>query len=139
MQCRIHQPVGGLAIINYTSGSTGFSKGVMVPYRAISSNIAFALTKLSWLGPGHDTICMLPLAHMFGLSIEMLHPLSKGCHLHFLTRVRSPKIIMDQAESVIKPVGISQQLIRLIVADQPLEIEVIEALAGITDTKRRSA
>lgn len=84
-----------LAIINYTSGSTGFSKGVMVPYRAISSNIAFALTKLSWLGPGHDTICMLPLAHMFGLSIEMLHPLSKGCHLHFLTRVPSPKIIMD--------------------------------------------
>lgn len=80
-----------LAIINYTSGSTGFSKGVMVPYRAISSNIAFALTKLSWLGPGHDTICMLPLAHMFGLSIEMLHPLSKGCHLHFLTRVPSPK------------------------------------------------
>ncbi len=84
-----------LAIINYTSGSTGFSKGVMVPYRAISSNITFALTKLSWLGPGDETICMLPLAHMFGLSIEMLHPLAKGCHIHFLTRVPSPKIIMD--------------------------------------------
>ncbi len=84
-----------LAIINYTSGSTGFSKGVMVPYRAISSNIAFALTKLSWLGPGDETICMLPLAHMFGLSIEMLHPLAKGCHINFLTRVPSPKIIMD--------------------------------------------
>ncbi len=84
-----------LAIINYTSGSTGFSKGVMVPYRAISSNITFALTKLSWLGPGDETICMLPLAHMFGLSIEMLHPLAKGCHINFLTRVPSPKIIMD--------------------------------------------
>lgn len=84
-----------LAVINYTSGSTGFSKGVMVPFRAISSNIDFALTKLSWLGPGDETICMLPLAHMFGLSIEMLHPLSKGCHLHFLTRVPSPKIIME--------------------------------------------
>ena len=84
-----------LAIINYTSGSTGFSKGVMVPYRAISSNINFALTKLSFLGPGDETICMLPLAHMYGLSIEMLHPLSKGCHTYFLTRVPSPKIIMD--------------------------------------------
>ena len=84
-----------LAIINYTSGSTGLSKGVMIPYRAISSNIDFALTKLSFLGPGDKTICMLPLAHMFGLSIELLHPLSKGCHVHFLTRIPSPKIIMD--------------------------------------------
>ena len=84
-----------LAIINYTSGSTGLSKGVMIPYRAISSNIDFALTKLSFLGPGDKTICMLPLAHMHGLSIELLHPLSKGCHVFFLTRIPSPKIIMD--------------------------------------------
>lgn len=84
-----------LAIINYTSGSTGLSKGVMIPYRAISSNIDFALTKLSFLGPGDKTICMLPLAHMLGLSIELLHPLSKGCHVFFLTRIPSPKIIMD--------------------------------------------
>lgn len=91
-----------LAIINYTSGSTGFSKGVMVPYRAISSNINFALTKLSFLGPGDQTICMLPLAHMYGLAIEMLHPLSKGCHAYFLTRVPSPKIIME-AFAKVKP------------------------------------
>ena len=84
-----------LAIINYTSGSTGLSKGVMIPYRAISSNIDFALTKLAFLGPGDKTICMLPLAHMLGLSIELLHPLSKGCHVFFLTRIPSPKIIMD--------------------------------------------
>ena len=84
-----------LAIINYTSGSTGLSKGVMIPYRAISSNIDFALTKLSFLGPGDKTICMRPLAHMLGLSIELLHPLSKGCHVFFLTRIPSPKIIMD--------------------------------------------
>jgi len=84
-----------LAIINYTSGSTGLSKGVMIPYCAISSNIDFALTKLSFLGPGDKTICMLPLAHMLGLSIELLHPLSKGCHVFFLTRIPSPKIIMD--------------------------------------------
>lgn len=104
-----------LAIINYTSGSTGFSKGVMIPYRAISSNINFALEKLKFLGPGDGTICMLPLAHMYGLSIEMLHPLSKGCHVHFLTRAPSPKVIMD-AFAQVKP--------RLIIA-VPLILEKI--------------
>lgn len=84
-----------LAIINYTSGSTGLSKGVMIPFRAISSNIDFGLQKLTFLGPGDKTICMLPLAHMYGLAIELLHPLSKGCHVHFLTRVPSPKVIID--------------------------------------------
>ena len=84
-----------LAIINYTSGSTGFSKGVMIPYRAITSNIKFALGKLSSLGPGDNMICMLPLAHMYGLSVELLHPLAKGCHVYFLTRVPSPKVIID--------------------------------------------
>lgn len=91
-----------LAVINYTSGSTGFSKGVMIPYRALSSNISFALTKLTFLGPGDGAICMLPLAHMYGLSIELLHPLAKGCHIHFLTRVPSPKIIMD-AFAAVRP------------------------------------
>ncbi len=104
-----------LAIINYTSGSTGFSKGVMIPYRAISSNINFALEKLKFLGPGDGTICMLPLAHMYGLSIELLHPLSKGCHVHFLTRAPSPKVIMD-AFAQVKP--------RLIIA-VPLILEKI--------------
>ena len=87
--------VNRLAIINYTSGSTGFSKGVMIPYRAISSNIDFGLQKLTFLGPKDNTICMLPMAHMYGLAIELLHPLSKGCHVHFITRVPSPKIVMD--------------------------------------------
>lgn len=104
-----------LAIINYTSGSTGFSKGVMIPYRAISSNIEFALTKLTFLGPGDNLICMLPLAHMYGLAIEMLHPLSRGCHVYFLTRVPSPKIIME-AFAKAKP--------RLIIA-VPLILEKI--------------
>ena len=104
-----------LAIINYTSGSTGFSKGVMIPYRAISSNINFALEKLKFLGPGDGTICMLPLAHMYGLSIELLHPLSKGCHVHFLTRAPSPKVITD-AFAQVKP--------RLIIA-VPLILEKI--------------
>ena len=87
--------VNRLAIINYTSGSTGFSKGVMIPYRAISSNIDFGLQKLTFLGPKDNTICMLPMSHMYGLAIELLHPLSKGCHVHFITRVPSPKIVMD--------------------------------------------
>ena len=87
--------VNRLAIINYTSGSTGFSKGVMIPYRAISSNIDFGLQKLTFLGPKDNTICMLPMAHMYGLAIELLHPLSKGCHVHFITRVPSPKVVMD--------------------------------------------
>ena len=104
-----------LAVINYTSGSTGFSKGVMVPYRAISSNINFALEKLKFLGPGDGLICMLPLAHMYGLSIEMLHPIVKGCHIHFLTRVPSPKVIID-AFAQIRP--------RLIIA-VPLILEKI--------------
>lgn len=108
-------PLDSLAIINYTSGSTGFSKGVMIPYRAVTSNIGFALDKLKFLGPGDGLICMLPLAHMYGLSIEMLHPLTKGCHVYFLTRVPSPKIIMD-AFAAVKP--------RLIIA-VPLILEKI--------------
>lgn len=104
-----------LAVINYTSGSTGFSKGVMIPYRAITSNIEFALSKLSFLGPGDGIICMLPLAHMYGLVVEMIHPLTKGCHVYFLTRVPSPKVIID-AFATVKP--------RLIIA-VPLIIEKI--------------
>ena len=104
-----------LAIINYTSGSTGFSKGVMVPYRAVESNIEFALTKLAFLGPGDGMVCMLPLAHMYGLVVEMLHPFAKGCHIYFLTRVPSPRIIME-AFATVKP--------RLIIA-VPLIIEKI--------------
>ncbi len=81
-------------LINYTSGSTGFSKGVMLTEHALWSNLQFCWDGLSFLEPGDDMICMLPLAHMFGLMVEMLHPLVKGCHVNFLTRTPSPKIIM---------------------------------------------
>lgn len=91
-----------LALINYTSGSTGFSKGVMVPYRALTSNIKFCLDHLNFLESGDPLICMLPLAHMYGLSIELIHPFVKGCHIYFLTRIPSPKIIMD-AFAEVKP------------------------------------
>lgn len=100
-----------LALINYTSGSTGFSKGVMIPHRALWSNVKFAIENLNVLEPGDGIICMLPLAHMFGLVIEMLHTFSIGCHIYFLTRVPSPKVILDAFAKVKPKVIISVPLI----------------------------
>ena len=91
-----------LALINYTSGSTGFSKGVMLPYRAIASNVQFCLDNLKFMKKGDGTICMLPLAHMYGLAVELIYPFIKGYHVHFLTRAPSPKVIME-AFSIVKP------------------------------------
>lgn len=91
-----------LALINYTSGSTGFSKGVMLPYRAIASNAQFCLDHLEFMKKGDGTICMLPLAHMYGLAVELIYPFLKGCHVHFLTRAPSPKVIME-AFAIVKP------------------------------------
>ena len=91
-----------LAIINYTSGSMGFSKGVMVPYRAIESNIQYGIEHLTFLKPGDGMVCMLPLAHMYGLVIELIHTFVKGCHIYFLTRIPSPKVIMD-AFATVRP------------------------------------
>lgn len=100
-----------LALINYTSGSTGFSKGVMLPHRALWSNVKFCIENLHILDAGDGIICMLPLAHMFGLVIEMLHPFALGCHMYFLTRVPSPKVIMDAFAQVKPKVIISVPLI----------------------------
>lgn len=100
-----------LALINYTSGSTGFSKGVMLPHRAMWSNVKFCIENLHILDAGDGIICMLPLAHMFGLVIEMLHPFALGCHMYFLTRVPSPKVIMDAFAQVKPKVIISVPLI----------------------------
>ena len=91
-----------LAIINYTSGTSGFSKGVMIPYRALSSNIQFAKIAEPMLGNESKVVSMLPSAHMYGLMFELLFEMTIGAHVHFLTRVPSPKIIM-QAFSEIKP------------------------------------
>ena len=91
-----------LAIINYTSGTSGFSKGVMIPYRAILSNIQFAQKVLPQLNHTSRVVSMLPCAHMYGLMFEVLYELSVGCHVHFLSRVPSPKIIM-QAIAEVKP------------------------------------
>jgi len=91
-----------LAVINYTSGTSGFSKGVMIPYRAIFSNIEFARKVLPQLNNTSSVVSMLPCAHMYGLMFEVLYELSVGCHVHFLSRVPSPKIIM-QALAEVKP------------------------------------
>lgn len=91
-----------IAVINYTSGSTGFSKGVVLSYRNLWSNVRFALDNIPYIKPGDGAICMLPLAHMFGLTFEMLHMLSHGAHIYFLTRTPSPRIIMD-AFATVRP------------------------------------
>ncbi|MFA6767823.1 MAG: AMP-binding protein [Parabacteroides sp.] len=92
-----------LAILNYTSGTTGFSKGVMIPYRSLWSNTQFAYDNLEYVHPGDNIVCMLPMAHMYGLAFEVLNSVNKGCHVHFLTRTPSPRIIIE-AFATIKPI-----------------------------------
>ena len=90
-----------LAVINYTSGTTSYSKGVMLPYRSLWSNTAFAFEVLP-LKAGDKIISMLPMAHMYGLAFEFLYEFAAGCQIYFLTRMPSPKIIF-QAFSEVKP------------------------------------
>ncbi len=103
-----------LALINYTSGTTSASKGVMLPYRSLLSNLLFAHGAVPMV-PGDKIVMMLPMAHMYGLAFEFLHEFSLGCHIYFLTRIPSPKIIF-QAFAEIRP--------RLVVA-VPLIIEKV--------------
>ncbi len=104
-----------ICLINYTSGSMGFSKGVMLSYGSLWSNVQYSIDGLDFLKPGDGFVSMLPLAHMFGLTVEMLHPFVKGCHVYFLGRTPSPKILLG-AFAEVKP--------KLIVA-VPLVIEKI--------------
>ena len=90
-----------LAVINYTSGTTSYSKGVMIPYRALWSNTQFAFDVLK-MNPGDKLVSMLPMAHMYRLAFEFLYEFCVGCHIYFLTRTPSPKIIF-QAFSEVKP------------------------------------
>ncbi|MCQ2110121.1 MAG: AMP-binding protein [Bacteroidaceae bacterium] len=91
-----------LCLINYTSGSTGFSKGVMIPYRALENNHDFAETVLPYLHAGDTVVSMLPMAHMYGFAFEFFYEFSIGMHIYFLTRLPSPKIIF-QALQEVKP------------------------------------
>lgn len=94
-----------LAIINYTSGTTGYSKGVMLPYRSIWSNVAYCFEMLP-VKPGDHIVSMLPMGHVFGMVYDFLYGFSAGAHIYFLTRMLSPKII-SQSFSEIKPRVIS--------------------------------
>ena len=92
-----------LALINYTSGTTGFSKGVMLPYRALWGNVKFIIDRLGKnVKPGDSLLSILPMAHMYGMAVEFLFGFCHGCHLFYLTRLPSPAIIA-QAFSDIKP------------------------------------
>ncbi len=91
-----------LAVINYTSGSTGLSKGVMISYGNLWSNARYSTDNIKFFEPGDGMVSMLPLAHMFGLLVELIFPLLKGCHITFLGKVPSPKILLD-AFSRIRP------------------------------------
>ena len=105
-----------LALINYTSGTTGFSKGVMIPYRALWSNYDFASDAMgNELKPGDSIISILPMAHMYSMAFEFSYEFIRGCHVYYLNRVPSPAIIA-QAFAEVKP--------RVIIA-VPLVIEKI--------------
>ena len=83
-----------LALINYTSGTTGYSKGVMLPYRSIWGNIEFIISRLgNIVKPGDNLLSILPMAHMYGMAVEFLFGFCHGCHLFFLNRLPSPAII----------------------------------------------
>ena len=105
-----------LAMINYTSGTTGFSKGVMIPYRALWSNYDFAVSVIGdAVKTGSKVISILPMAHMYAMSFEFIFEFLHGCHIHYLSRLPSPSIIA-QAYTDIKP---------SIVISVPLVIEKI--------------
>ncbi|MBR2477414.1 MAG: AMP-binding protein [Bacteroidales bacterium] len=91
-----------LAMINYTSGTSGFSKGVMLPYRALLSNVLFAREVMPNINNKSNIVSMLPTAHMYGMMFEFLFEMAVGAHVHFLTRIPSPRIIME-AFATIKP------------------------------------
>lgn len=112
----IEQSPEELAVINYTSGTTGFSKGVMLPYRALWSNYDFAMSVLGdIIQAGDKVISMLPMAHMYGMAFEFIFEFLHGCHVYYLNRVPSPAIIA-QALQEVKP--------RIVIA-VPLIIEKI--------------
>ena len=92
-----------LALINYTSGTTGFSKGVMIPYRALWGNYDFAVHVLGKvINRGDRVISILPMAHMYGMAFEFIFEFLYGCHIYYLTRIPSPAIIA-QAFAEVRP------------------------------------
>ena len=100
-----------MAMINYTSGTSGFSKGVMIPYRALVSNALFAADAESHMDNQSKVVSMLPTAHMYGMMFEFLFEMTIGTHVYFLTRVPGPRVILEAFESVKPDVVIAVPLI----------------------------
>ena len=101
-----------LALINYTSGTTGFSKGVMLPYRALWSNYDFACSVLGkTINQKDRVISMLPMAHMYGMAFEFIYEFLRGCHVYYLSRVPSPAIIAQALQEVKPKIVIAVPLI----------------------------
>ena len=101
-----------LALINYTSGTTGFSKGVMLPYRSLWGNLDFCMRLLSqYVKTGQNMLSILPMAHMYGMAFEFIFSFCHGCHLFFLTRLPSPAIIAQAFQDVKPHVIISVPLV----------------------------
>lgn len=101
-----------LAIINYTSGTTGFSKGVMLPYRAIWGNLDFCLDAIGTrIKQGSSVLSILPMAHMYGMAVEFIFPFVHGCHLFFLTRLPSPAVIAQAFADIHPAIVISVPLV----------------------------
>ena len=101
-----------LALINYTSGTTGFSKGVMLPYRALWGNVSFCIRRLgAEVKTGSTMLNILPMAHMYGMAIEFLFGFCNGCHLFFLNRLPSPTLIAKAFVDIRPNIVISVPLI----------------------------
>ncbi len=94
-------PNSNLGVISYTSGTTGFSKGVMLSLNSLAANVDFGRKNIG-IEAGDNIVSFLPLAHAFGCAFEFLMPFAKGCHITFLTRIPSPNIIL-KAFGEIKP------------------------------------
>ena len=130
-----------LAIINYTSGTTGYSKGVMLPYRSILSNVLYCKEKIG-LKAGDSVVSMLPLGHVFGMTFDFLYGFTAGAHLWFLTRMPSPKIIAesfaeisDKIKELIKQKAMEVfggNFIEIIIGGAPFNAEV-EAFLKMID------
>jgi len=100
-----------MAMINYTSGTSGFSKGVMIPYRALVSNALFAADAENHMDNQSKVVSMLPTAHMYGMMFEFLFEMTIGTHVYFLTRVPGPRVILEAFEAVKPDVVIAVPLI----------------------------
>ena len=99
-----------LAVISYTSGTTGFSKGVMIPHNSLAGNIRFAQNHMP-LDPGDNIVSFLPLAHTYGCAFEFLFPFSIGCHITFLTKTPSPQIIIKAFQEIRPSLVLSVPLV----------------------------